>query len=75
MLDLDKLRERIRLLGHAGISHTEIAKRAAMSKQRLANILSGRPATSNLKLDTLDSLANALGMESAELLRGNKPRQ
>jgi len=56
-------------MGEAGISQIEIAKRAGMSKQRLANILAGRPGTSNVKLETLGSLASAVGVEPKELMK------
>jgi transcriptional regulator with XRE-family HTH domain len=64
MLDLEKLKRRRELLG---FSMLEIAGRARLSKMGYWKIESGH--TSNITLDTLDRLAQALRVNPCYLLK------
>lgn len=64
-LDIRLIRQRIDTLG---ITYTEAAKRAGMSKQRLANVLNN-PDVRNVTIDTVERLAKAVGLEPKRLLK------
>lgn len=64
------------LLEKAGISQSELARRTGVSFQTINAIANNR--TRQVKLDTLDAFAAALGVEPGDLLerhgRGKKRR-
>ena len=64
-LDIKLIRKRIEELG---ITYAEAAKRADMSKQRLANVLNNKNLK-NVTLDTVERVAKALKMDPRELLK------
>lgn len=55
-----------------GMSAAELARRSNVSKATLSGLESGR---SNPTIDTLDSVAIALGISLADLLVGSPPRE
>jgi len=68
-VDLQKV-ERLRI--RAGLTQGEIAAKIGMRGQRWNDIVSGRKA--NISIKTLDRIADALGIDSSELLLP-KPKQ
>src|SRR5579871_2043036 len=65
-----RLGRRVRELRRArGLSQVELAHAARMSRVFVGDVENGQKSAS---VDTLDKLANALGVEVAELFKGKK---
>lgn len=54
------------LCGEKGVSIVELAKRIGMSRVSISNMIAGRQSP---PVDTLDKIADALGVEAWELLK------
>ena len=67
VLDTDKMKE---LREKLGLSMDEAARRAGFtSRQRWYEIEAGRGSRTNIKLDTLNRIAAALGVKAKDLLK------
>lgn len=64
MLDTEKIRSRRERIG---LTQSEAAERAGVSRQRWNDVESGRKK--NIELDTLDAIAKALGCKAKDLLK------
>lgn len=63
-LDLDKIRA---IMTDRRLSQTDMARRSGIAQPNVAALLGGRKT--NVKVETLDKLAKALGVKAGELLR------
>lgn len=67
VLDTDKMRE---LREKLGLSMEEAARRAGFaSRQRWYEIEAGRGSRTNVKIETLNRIAAALGVKAKDLLK------
>lgn len=61
------------LLDERGISQSELARRSKVSLVTINSIANNR--TAQVKLDTLEKLARALGVEPGELIASDRKRK